>query len=114
MKKNFRWLTALAVVGTVIGLVIAYICKKNREASMEEDVFEEEDDFALDSDLKPVSEREYVPLNKAEKKEPEPETADSAGSEEISGREEESETDKEGEQDKTEDGTDEDSRSGKE
>lgn len=104
MKKNFRWLTALAVVGTVIGLVIAYICRKNREESMDEDDFEDEDDFALDSDLKPVSEREYVPLNKAGKKEPEPEAADPVSGEETSGKEEEPETDKEG----AEDGTDED------
>lgn len=108
MKKNFRWLTALAVVGTVIGLVIAYICRKNREESMDEDDFEDEDDFALDSDLKPVSEREYVPLNKAGKKEPEPEAADSVSGEDSSGREEEPETDKEGVQERAEDGTDED------
>lgn len=106
MKKNFRWLTALAVVGTVIGLVIAYICRKNREA-MDEDVFEDEDDFALDSDLKPVSEREYVPLNKTEKKEPESEKTDSKNSEEADADEEEV-------QDKTEDGTDEDQLSEKE
>lgn len=95
MKKNCRWLAALAVVGTVIGLVIAYICKKNREASMEEDDFEEEDDFSLDSDLKPVSEREYVPLNKADaqaqKKETEPGDTGSENSEEISEEKEEAE-----------------------
>ncbi len=87
MKKNFRWLTALAVVGTVIGLVIAYICKKNHETSMDEDDFEDEDDFALDSDLKPVSEREYVPLNKTDaqvqKKETESEDMESEEKEET-------------------------------
>ena len=31
----------------------------------DEDDFDEDDDFDLDGDLKPVSEREYVPLNKA-------------------------------------------------
>ncbi len=66
MKKNVRWLTALAVVGTVIGLIIAYVMRKNDEISdFDEDDFDEEDDFDLDGDLKPVSEREYVPLNKA-------------------------------------------------
>ena len=61
MKKNFKWLTALAVAGTVIGLIIAYFMRKNDEISD----FDEDDDFDLDGDLKPVSEREYVPLNKA-------------------------------------------------
>lgn len=96
MKKNFRWLTALAVVGTVIGIVIAYICKKNNEASLDEDDFEDEDDFALDSDLKPVSEREYVPLNKTDgqtqKKETESDDTDSENSEEKSEKIEETET----------------------
>lgn len=90
MKKNFRWLTALAVVGTVIGIVIAYICKKNNEASLDED------DFALDSDLKPVSEREYVPLNKTDgqtqNKESESGDSDSEDSEESSKKTEETET----------------------
>lgn len=95
MKKNFRWLTALAVVGTVIGIVIAYICKKNNETSLDEDDFEDEDDFALDSDLKPVSEREYVPLNKTDgqtqKKETESGDTDSENREESSKKTEETE-----------------------
>lgn len=66
MKKNFKWLAALAVVGTIIGIIIAYFCKKKNEASeFEDDEFEDEDDFDLDGDLKPVSGRGYVPLNKA-------------------------------------------------
>lgn len=96
MKKNFRWLTALAVVGTVIGIVIAYICKKNNEASLDEDDSQDEDDFALDSDLKPVSEREYVPLNKTDgqtqKKETESGDTDSEDREESSQKTEETET----------------------
>ncbi len=63
MKKNFKWLAALIAAGTVIGLIIAYFCKKKNETSEFEDDFEE--DFDLDGDLKPVSERGYVPLNKA-------------------------------------------------
>lgn len=96
MKKNFRWLTALAAAGTVIGIVIAYICKKNNEASLDEDDSTDEDDFALDSDLKPVSEREYVPLNKTDgqtqKKEAESGGTDSENSEESSEKTEETET----------------------
>lgn len=65
MKKNFKWLTALAVVGTIIGLIIAYAARKNdKRSGLEEDGFDEDEDFDLDGDLKPVSEREYVPLNK--------------------------------------------------
>ncbi len=89
MKKNFKWLAALAVVGTIIGIIIAYFCKKKNESSeFDEDDFEDEDDFDLDGDLKPVSERGYVPLNKsadssAQKEEPqsvEPEEKERAGS----------------------------------
>jgi len=66
LKKNFKWLTVLAVMGTVIGLIIAYVMRKNNEISdFDADDFDDEDDFDLDGDLKPVSEREYVPLNKA-------------------------------------------------
>ena len=93
MKKNLRWLAALAVVGTVIGIVIAYICRKNNEASLDEDDLEDEDEFALDSDLKPVSEREYVPLNKtdaqAQKNESESGDTDSENSEEAPEKSEE-------------------------
>lgn len=66
MKKNVKWLTALAAVGIVIGLISAFFCKKKKKTSgLDEDDFENEDEFELDGDLKPVSEREYVPLNKA-------------------------------------------------
>ena len=64
LKKNWTWLAVLAAAGTVIGLVIAYFCKK-KDGEYMEDQADEEEDFELDSDLKPVSEREYVPLNKA-------------------------------------------------
>ena len=51
MKKNFKWLTALAVAGTVIGLIIAYFMRKNDEISdFDEDDFDEDDDFDLDGD----------------------------------------------------------------
>ena len=54
MKKFLKWFLGLAAVGTAIGLIIAYFCKDS-----------EEEDFDLDNDLKPVSERGYVHLNKA-------------------------------------------------
>ncbi|MDY4170630.1 MAG: hypothetical protein SOY20_12120 [[Ruminococcus] gnavus] len=65
MKKFLKWLLGLAAVGTAIGLIIAYFCKDSDTVS-EYDCTEdmEEEDFDLDSDLKPVSERGYVHLNK--------------------------------------------------
>ena len=66
MKKFLKWLLGLAAVGTGIGLIIAYFCKDS-DAVSEYDCTEdmEEEDFDLDNDLKPVSERGYVHLNKA-------------------------------------------------
>lgn len=65
MKKTLKWLAALVAIGTTIGIIIAFFCKKNHE----EDSFDfdlDDDDFDLDSDLQPVD-REYVSLNKAVK-----------------------------------------------
>lgn len=86
LKKNWTWLAVLAAAGTVIGLVIAYFCKK-KDGEYMEDQADEEEDFELDSDLKPVSEREYVPLKKraetVQKEEaPEKEEAEAASEEE--------------------------------
>lgn len=63
MKKTLKWLAALVAIGTAIGFIIAFFCKKNHE----EDSFDfdlDDDDFDLDSDLQPVD-REYVSLNKS-------------------------------------------------
>lgn len=65
MKKTLKWLAVLVAIGTAIGIIIAFFCKKNHE----EDSFDfdlDDDDFDLDSDLQPVD-REYVSLNKAVK-----------------------------------------------
>ena len=66
MKKFLKWFLGLAAVGTAIGLIIAYFCKDS-DAVSEYDCTEdmEEEDFDLDNDLKPVSERGYVHRNKA-------------------------------------------------
>ncbi len=106
MKKNFKWLAALIAAGTVIGLIIAYFCKKKNETFEFEDDFEE--DFDLDGDLKPVSERGYVPLNKAadpsaQKAEEEPEeTEENSGAAEAEDevKEASGQTDKEAVSDK--------------
>lgn len=66
MKKLIKWFSIFAVIGTAIGLAVAYFCKDNSDSpeENESDHTEEEEDFDLDADLKPVSEREYVSLNK--------------------------------------------------
>nr|WP_296960171.1 hypothetical protein [uncultured Mediterraneibacter sp.] len=67
MKKYVKWLLGAAAIGSSIGLIIAHFCKKSRKNNSEEAVAMEEEDFDLDSDLKPSSERGYVSLNKTQK-----------------------------------------------
>lgn len=62
MKKTFKWLAAILAIGTVAGIIIAYLRKGDKD---KEDDFRfdcDEEDFDLDSDLQPVSERGYVSL----------------------------------------------------
>ena len=84
LKKVIKWFSIFAVIGTAIGLVIAYFCKNNSENSGENGSgHTEEEDFDLDADLKPASEREYVSLSK------DPESTDKQdASEEDAGKEE--------------------------
>ncbi len=64
MKKFIKWFISLAAIGTIFGLIIAWFSKdKQRRTDDSADDFTEEEDFDLDSDLQPVSERGYVPLN---------------------------------------------------
>ena len=62
----------LAAAGTAIGLIISYFCKEAafRRTRTEDapDLTEDED---LDVDLKPVSDREYVSLQKNDKEDTE-------------------------------------------
>ena len=65
LKKVIKWFSIFAVIGTAIGLVIAYFCKNNSENNGENGSgHTEEEDFDLDADLQPASEREYVSLKK--------------------------------------------------
>ena len=65
MKKFLKWFSLLAAAGVAIGLVIAYFCKSSDKENIEDDSdFTEDEDFDLDVDLKPASEREYVSLNR--------------------------------------------------
>ena len=65
LKKSIKVILALVVIGAIIGLVIAYFCKTKGDCDCweEDDEFDDED-FDLDDDLKPASEREYVHLHK--------------------------------------------------
>lgn len=62
MKKTLKWLAVIAAIGTIIGIIIALLCK-NKDDDDTFDFEDEDEDFDLDSDLQPV-ERGYVPLNK--------------------------------------------------
>ena len=82
MKKFLKWFLGITAVCSVIGLLIAYFCKDNENDELDDyDDYEEDDDFDLDNDLKPVENREYVPLNKSEEK-PE-ETKESEETDEV-------------------------------
>ena len=63
MSKWGKTLLGLAAVGGAVAAGALYYTKKNKctEDEAFDDVFED-DDFDLDSDLKPVTDREYVPL----------------------------------------------------
>lgn len=63
MKKFLKWLAAILAVGSVVGIVIAYLCKESKDEDFRFDC--DDDDFDLDSDLQPVSERGYVSLKKS-------------------------------------------------
>lgn len=67
MKKLIKWFSIFAVIGTAIGLAVAYFCKDTSDSPEEDELdFTEDEDFDLDADLQPASEREYVSLKKEE------------------------------------------------
>ena len=75
MKKWGKSIIGLAALGSALAGLIYYFKKKE---SCEDDDFDddfEDDDFDLDSDLKPVSDREYVSLNPSVKSEEDTEEA---------------------------------------
>lgn len=65
-KKITKCLFAIASIGTVIGLGIAYFTKHNADCDTENEFSDnfEDEDFDLDNDLEPIAERGYVSLNK--------------------------------------------------
>ena len=82
MSKWLKRLLGLAAVGSAIAGLIYYL-KKSSKDTPEED----SDDFDLDNDLKPVTDREYVPLGGTPKETEE--TAEEETKEEESNSEEE-------------------------
>lgn len=67
LKKGFKVFLTLAAIGSFIGFILAYFCKSSTKQDMESLENEETDfteDFSLDGDLKPVSDRGYVSLTK--------------------------------------------------
>lgn len=59
-KKWSKFLLALAGIGAAIGIGIAFFKKKQHTL---DDNSEFSEDFDLDSDLEPVTQRSYVSLN---------------------------------------------------
>ena len=56
LKKLVKWFSIFAVIGTAIGLAVAYFCKNSSDIPEENDPAEtEDDDFDLDADLQPAS-----------------------------------------------------------
>ena len=67
MKKLIKWFGVFAVIGTAVGIAVAYFCKNDSDSPDEsERDFTEDDDFDLDADLQPAG-REYVSLKKEDK-----------------------------------------------
>ena len=68
MKKLIKWFSIFAVIGTAVGLAVAYFLKNDSDSLDNDDVdFTEDEDFDLDADLQPASGREYVSLKKDSK-----------------------------------------------
>lgn len=92
MKKWGKSIIGLAALGSALAGLIYYFKKKE---SCEDDDFDddfEDDDFDLDSDLKPVSDREYVSLNPSAKNEEEEETSKEEASDDADASREEEKT----------------------
>ena len=88
MKKLVKWFSIFAVIGTAVGLIVAYFCKSTSDAPENDaENFPEDEDFDLDADLQPTG-REYVSLKKEDAASSE--DTDEEGSEDTSDDETES------------------------
>lgn len=69
MSKWLKRLLGLAAVGSTIAGFIYYFKKISKDTSEDSTDDFEDEDFDLDNDLKPVTDREYVPLGGTQKEE---------------------------------------------
>ena len=98
MAKWGKKILGLVAVGTAAAGALYYLKKKDMEDPDQfEDDFEDED-FDLDNDLKPVTDREYVPLNTVTKDAAEEEPKDNNDSEAEDEAETESDAEAESEE----------------
>jgi len=67
LKKLLKCLTALAVLGTIAGLLASYLHKTRVDIDLGSGHAADDEEFSLDTDLQPIIERDYVPLKKADK-----------------------------------------------
>lgn len=82
MSKWIKRILGLAAVGSAAA-GLAYYLKKSSSDETDEDMDDfEDEDFDLDHDLKPVTDREYVPLNTAPKESPAKDSDSSDGKQE--------------------------------
>ena len=77
MKKLIKWFSIFAVIGTAVGLAVAYFFKN--DSGIEDN--DDEDFTEDDADLQPASGREYVSLKKDTKETAEGSSADNASAE---------------------------------
>lgn len=85
MAKWGKRLLGLAAIGGAVAGLVYYL--KNSDSSDTEDEFcddLDDEDCDLDSDLKSVADREYVPLNSAQKSEENTEATDTPKEDETS------------------------------
>lgn len=64
LKKLIKWLGIFTFVGAAVGIAAHFLISDSDNSDEEHSDFTEDDDFDLDADLKPASEREYFSLKK--------------------------------------------------
>lgn len=74
MSKWLKRLLGLAAIGSTIAGFIYYFKKISKDTPEDSTDDFEDEDFDLDNDLKPVTDREYVPLGGTPKEESNEET----------------------------------------
>lgn len=87
MSKWIKRMLGLAAVGSAAAGLYYYL-KKSSSDTTDDDMDEfEDEDFDLDNDLKPVGDREYVPLNTPPREDSEEDAQEPADKKEEAGSE---------------------------